>query len=184
MKKSLLLALAVMVFASYAMAATTVCTFDTFTGSGVVPDGYCGINWNGNWNYYDNVQPPYNPSSPPERVYDFVTTAKLDFLSAQVFDGAYFAGWDFAPVTFNLYNGATLVWTSATLVPSSVPTWLASGYSGLVTSVDVLSPTPDFFVMDDVTYSSGSSVPEPGTLALLATGAFGAFGAARRRFVK
>ena len=183
MKKSLLLATVILAFASFAMASTTVCNFDTFTGSGTVPDGYCGITWNSNWNYYDGVQPPYNPSSGLERVYDFVGTATLNFSGAQVFQGAYFSGYGFAAVTFNLYNGASLVWTSATLAPSGTPTWLASGYSGAVTSVDVVSPSPDFFVMDDVTYG-GTSTPEPGTLALLATGAFGAFGAVRRRFAK
>jgi hypothetical protein len=100
-----------------------------------------------------------------------------------VFNGAYFAGYSTATVTFDLYNGATLVWTSSTLAPSGTPTWLASGYSGLVTSVDVVSPQPDFFIMDDFTYN-GTSTPEPGTLGLLATGAFGALGVIRRRFAK
>ena len=46
-----------------------------------------------------------------------------------------------------------------------------------------MSPSPDFFVMDDVTYG-GSSTPEPGTLGLLATGAIGALGVIRRRIAK
>ncbi len=125
------------------------------------------------------------PISPPERVYDLAQFPgdTFSFLTPQVFSGAYFAGYSFATVTFQLYNGANLVWTSATLAPSATPTWLASGYSGLVTDVEVLSPSPDFFVMDDVTYG-GSSTPEPGTLGLLATGAIGALGVIRRRFAK
>ena len=139
------------------------------------------LELNGNWNYYDGAQPPYNPFSPPERVYDFVGTAPIDFSSPTVFNGAYFSGYSYVTVTFELFNGVNLVWTSATLAPSATPTWLASGYSGLMTEVDVVSPSPDFFVMDDFTYG-GSSTPEPGTLGLLATGAIGALGVIRRRF--
>src|ERR1017187_3986925 len=122
-------------FAS-ARASTTVVTFDDLVGTGAVPNSYGGINWNGNWSYYGTPQPPYNPESSPNRVFDLSNTSNsFDFLTSEVFDGAYFAGYPFAAVTFDLYNGATLVSVSGPLTPSSTPTFLSSGYSGLVTSV-------------------------------------------------
>jgi hypothetical protein len=185
MKKTLFLAAVVLAFASFAMAANTVCTFDTFTGGGTVPDGYCNITWGGSWTYYDSPQPPYNPSSGLERVYAPNTGAgEYSFtLSAPgTFLGAYFAGYGFATLNFNLYDSSNnLLWTSASLSPSGTPTWLASGYSGAVSKIGVYSLANDFYVMDDVTYNP---TPEPGTLGLLATGAFGAFSVIRRRFAK
>ena len=184
MKKSFLLFAALLVFASY--AAATDCNFDSFSGSGTVPDGYCGITWGGVWTYYDGTQFPYTPFSPPERVYTPASgageyTFTLD--SPAVFQGAYFSGYDFATVYFNLYDSShTLLWTSASLSPTDVPTWLASGYSGAVSIVGVYSADNDFYVMDDVTY--GTSVPEPGSIALFATGALGALGVIRRRLAK
>ncbi len=181
MRKLALLGLFVLLVAMTSFAATTVVTFDDLVGDGVVPDGYGGITWGGQWNYYGEVQSPYTAHSDPNRVYDFVSDAKLTFDTPQVFQGAWFAGYDFATVTFQLYDGATLVWTSATLAPSDVPTFLASGYSGTVTSFDVLSPSPDFFIMDDVTYGSGGTTPEPSSLLLLGSGMLGAVGVIRRK---
>jgi hypothetical protein len=58
-------------------------------------------------------------------------------------------------------------WSSGSLAPSGVPTFLGSGYAGPVDEVGVVSPWPDYFVMDDVTYESGSSTPEPASLSLV-----------------
>ena len=185
MQKLVFLGLFVLLAAASAKAGTTVVTFDSLTGSGLVPNGYGGIDWNGSWNYYGSAQFPYTAESLPNRVYDLPGSGDtFNFLAPEVFDGAYFAGEPYAAVTFDLYNGSTLVWTSATLDPSSTPAFLASGYSGLVTSVVVSSPNPDYFVMDNVTYGVGpSATPEPGSLLLLGTGLLGALGMARRKLV-
>ena len=79
------------------------------------------------------------------------------------FDGAWFAGQTATSVTFELLLGSTSVWTSGTMFTSDIPTFLSSGYSGMVDNVLVLSNAPDYYVMDDVTFNGGSSsVPEPG----------------------
>jgi hypothetical protein len=81
------------------------------------------------------------------------------------FLGAYFSGYEYNPVYFNLYDASdTLVATSAVLNPTETPQFLASGYGGVVKKVGVVSDVSR--VMDDVTYEQGV-VPEPGTVALL-----------------
>jgi hypothetical protein len=161
-------------------AHATVVTFDDLPGAGVVADGYNGITWNGEWNFYDSVQPPYTPASGATRVYDFLSDASFSFAAPVVFDGASFSGYDFAPVNFQLWLGGVQVGASGTLTPTGTPTFLASGYSGLVDEVHVQSPSPDFFVMDDVTFNSSGAVPEPATWTMMIAG-FGLAGAALRR---
>jgi hypothetical protein len=68
----------------------------------------------------------------------------------------------------NLYDGETLVHTSAALNQTGVPTFLASGYGGLVDRVGVVGYS-GYFVMDDVTYNA-SGVPEPASIALIGGG--------------
>ncbi len=176
MRVAAVVAVAVLLCGMTAYAGTTDCNFDTFVGSGTVPDGYCGINWGGVWTYYDSVQPPYNPHTPPERVYSPDTGAgeyQFKFITPEQFQGAYFAGYNFAELYYNLYYQGNLVYSSINnpFLPSDTPTFYASGYNGLVDTVGIFSQANDFYVMDDVTYGSGGgSVPEPASLLLLGSG--------------
>ena len=77
----------------------------------------------------------------------------------KTFQGAWFAGYDDVDVTFKLYEHGALVATSATLDTSATPTWLASGYTGLVDEVIVSSAGPGrAFAMDDFAFAA--AVPE------------------------
>ena len=163
-------------------AGATVVTFDDLSGDGVVPDGYAGITWNGQWSYTDGVQSPYTPASPPTRVYDGLPAGQFNFSAPVTFDGAYFSGFEDATVQFQLYLGGSLVGTSGVLAPSSTPSFLTSGYSGAVDEVRVVSPRANFFVMDDVTFNSiAAAIPEPATWTMLLLGFFGLGAALRAR---
>jgi hypothetical protein len=161
-------------------AHASVVTFED-SPTGIVADGYAGITWNGLWTNYDSDQNPYYPNSGTNRVYDTVGSGQFNFSGPVVFNGAYFSGYGDATVQFEMRLGGLLVATSGILAPSDIPTFLGSGYAGLVDQVNVLSPRPDFFVMDDVTFqaSGGGGVPEPATWALMIMG-FGAVGASLR----
>ena len=99
--------------------------------------------------------------------------------AGRTFQGAWFAGYEDVGVTFELYEHGRLVATSATLATSATPTWLASGYGGLVDEVIVSSAAQGGFVLDDLTFTT--LVPEPGTTALMACGLLALVVVARRR---
>jgi len=169
-----------------ASATTTVVNFDDLQGDGQVANGYGGINWQNNWMYYSDSQDPYNPASGAERIYVNYSTNQswFSFDNAVVFDGAAVAGvptgWGYGTgfVSFSLYYQGNLVSTSAQIDPSQTPTFLSSGYSGLVDSVHV-NGSNDYYVLDDVTYST-AAVPEPENVALMLAGLALVGGMARR----
>lgn len=183
--------------AMVAPASNVVVTFESLMGtgscdstgcSGLVPDGYGGINWGGQWSYFDFPDYPYTPQSGSVRVFtnDFGTQGQVlfTFLAPEIFDGAWFAGGPDESVYFNLYDSGSLVYRSSSISVSSGvvdtpdgpvtnPVFLASGYAGPVDQVGVWADANGMYVMDDVTYhnnNNGPSVPEPGSIVLMGAG--------------
>lgn len=137
-------------------ASADVINFDDLVGSGAVPPGYGTVQDWPSWTHYDVEQFPYNPHSPPTRVYN-TADGVFNFGREVVFEGAWFAGHGtsrgFLPISFELYRNNVLVHTSGSidLLSDGVPTWLDSGFTEAIDSVKVLG-SPGFYVMDDVTF--------------------------------
>lgn len=185
--KTLLMSLAVSMsaMAISSSANATVLNFDELSGTGTLGANYQGVvNFEpGTWFHYDWTQSPYNPHSGSQRTYQSGgdTTPSWTFVAPVVFDGAWWSGMSNASAQYQLYDlSNVLVHTSAMILGSSTSSYLASGYSGLVSRVVVLTPVADFIVMDDLTFHRSNDVPEPATLALFGLGLLG-FAAARRR---
>lgn len=168
MKKVAAVLILLVITLFYSLSAhATVLTFDDLRGQSALPANYGGLVWGSGWSYYDWAQPPFNPQSPAERLYNNSGTPSIAFPTASVFDGAYFAGVGTASYLLYLNNG--LVYQSTPVALSSTPTWVSSDYADQVDYV-FLNVRQGGFVMDNFTYHDAATVPEPGTMILLSVG--------------
>ena len=166
------------------LASAAVLTFDDIGAEGTVPAAYGGLDWSAaGWTAFDTEQDPYNAHSGNWRAatgWGADDAASLiRFPTPATFQGAWMAGLGGATVSFQLFAGGQLVASSATLDASATPTFLASGYAGMVDAVQVHSPAHAYFVMDDFSFTA--SVPEPQSVLLMALGLVLVGGLARAR---
>jgi hypothetical protein len=160
-------------------ASATVLNFDDLIGQANMPNGYGGIaDWSG-WQYYDWDQHPYNPTSPPTRIYN-ISNGVIDIGADVGFRGAWFNGHGdgdgFLPIYFDLYLDGNLVHTSGSisLDGSGNAQYLDAGYGGMIDRIQVQG-SHGFYVMDDFEYI----IPTPGAATVL--GLAGLAAARRRR---
>ena len=154
-------------------ASATVLTFEDIAGDGPVAANYGGLDWShGDWSVFGGEQAPFTAASGSMRIAtgfgDDDSASAIGLGAGKTFQGAWFAGYEDVTVTFKLYDHGALVATSTTLATSAKPTWLDSGYTGLVDQVIVASNAQDGFSMDDFTFAT--AVPEPASTALMAAG--------------
>jgi hypothetical protein len=176
------------------VASAAVLDFDDLNGFAFFTAPYKGFvfgdiaNNLSAWIYDNKNAPPLNAQSQPTHVgtnFQQATpgnkfedsqpiTNPVDFR----FDGAFFSGYDDVQVKFKLSLNGNVVYTSPapSAFLSATPTFVASGYSGFVDSVVIVSEQ-GYYAMDDFIYNP---IPEPSALALMVAG-LGAVGFLARR---
>lgn len=167
-------------------ANSTILTFEDLNPApalyDLMPATYKGLQFSG---WYFGPDTFYTPGSgvidlftdyadPADPGAFVITDSNNTITSATpfVFDGANISG--YSGVTFKLFLSGSLVATSATLpdAPDTTPygpTFLASGYGGLVDKV-VVRGVQGYYAVDDFTFQPSTDMPEPGSLAIASLG--------------
>ncbi|HRI13992.1 MAG TPA: VPDSG-CTERM sorting domain-containing protein [Verrucomicrobiota bacterium] len=170
-------------------AASTTITFDDLVGAGPVPANYMGLTWTG-WTYYDSPQPPYNPSSSPQRIYNDPRNNDnlIEFNQTVTFEGLWMAGYSQGQYVIGYNSGVPIFTSIAQLADGSeFGNWINVNWPG-VDAISVyandVGGINDYYILDDIKYSTGTSVPDSGSTLALLGGALGMLGLVARRFRK
>ncbi len=185
------IALAVSIAALTSAAHATVLDFEGLTSNSAdslsgVAGNYGGFSWDSSFFLFRN--PPYSAqvgSGQYGIVNNYGTSpANITITSASTFDftSAFFGGWDFNPpssVTVNAYDaGNVLIDTANVAITIGVGSVVNFNWTG-VSKLEITGG--QFYTMDDFTFNENRTVPEPGSLALVALAALAAAGAVRAK---
>jgi hypothetical protein len=191
---------ALLLFGSSSLFATVI-TFDDLTGgTGQIPNGYAGLNWN---NFWWIIGAADNPSgytngtvSQPNVAYNFGGNAAAFSNSNSSFtlnSGYFTAAWNdgLAITVVGMLGGIQVVGDTQTfVVNTSGPTLETFNWSGIdevgfssaggVHHVGYIGSGTQF-VLDNLAINEPSTVPEPSSVLLLGTGLLALIGMAWRR---
>lgn len=167
--KMALAGLASMAMAHAASAAQVVVDFEDIHASWELADGYGGLS---GWEAAGSLRTQYPWALGDNLFHGWGGSLSFD-AAPVVFDGLYYTYWggDGSVGGFSLlYQGAVVhtVAVNADTQPATLY-WLPSGYAGLIDEIRFV-PASDGFLVDNLTYTTVTSVPEPAAAGQLAAG--------------
>lgn len=137
---------------------TTILDFDDLSGFAPMPAGYGMVSDWGSWAHSDLVDANYPAASGPTKILSVGPQQPIVFGQDVIFEGANVVS--ALPFAWKLYYQGALVHTSAVLQPNTggPAVWLASGYTGLVDSMEYDSPV-NVHGVDDFQFVDASVGP-------------------------
>jgi hypothetical protein len=198
--KKAIAAIALMALAS-APAVAQIATFDDLPGTGgltPVPFGYAvpGMQW---YNWYVVTGAETGTAcdvSHPNCAYNGFGTPNSLFESSTPFDfdSGYFTAWYRSEpfcgygctvdLTVSGWLNGVLVGTMDFTLSGPTPSLLTFNYDNVNLVIFDTHGTGNWFLADNLAFNNATAVPEPASLALLATGLVGLFPTLKRKFTK
>ena len=169
LSKAALAGLALMAMAQPALAAQVVVDFEDAQASWDLADGYGGLS---GWEFAGQLRTQYPGALGDNLFHGWGGSLTFD-AAPVVFEGLYYNYWggDGSVGGFCLLYQGTVVHTVAVDADtqSAALYWLPSGYAGLVDEIRFVSAS-DGFIVDNLSYATVTSVPEPSVVGQLTAG--------------